>query len=74
MTMQTVTYDDALWQIVPKENTNEMGVAGRKEHRISDGQIDYTYKAMLQAAPKPPIVADEVGVKTQEVNHVQNFK
>ena len=60
MTMQTVTYDDDLWQIVPKEPAKEMCEAGGKEHRISDGQIYYTYKAMLQAAPKPPIVDDEL--------------
>ena len=43
------------WQLVPIEPAKEMCEAGVKEHRISDGQIYYTYKAMLKDAPKPPI-------------------
>ena len=69
--MQTVTYDDALWQIVPKEPTNEMYEVGVKTHRKSGGQIDYTYKAMLQAAPKPPIVADDLVKDAERYRYIR---
>ena len=69
--MQTVTYDDDLWQIVPKEPAKEMCESGVKEHRISDGQIDYTYKAMLQAAPKPPVVADDLVKDAERYQYIR---
>ena len=71
MTMQTVTYGDDLWQIVPKEPTEEMCEAGVKEHRISDGQIYYTYKAVLQVAPKHPIVADDLVKDAERYRYIR---
>lgn len=58
--MKTVTYDPDQWQLVPKTPTNEMAVAGTKvglRNPAINGVAQY--RAMLAAAPQPPVVEVE---------------
>lgn len=49
--MKTITYDENKWQLVPKEATDEMVVAGYKRDARSMPRTFYS--AMLTAAPEP---------------------
>lgn len=51
------------WKLVPVDPTLEMvksgEFAGDVEIYIGDDAAEYTYKAMLAAAPQPPKLSDE---------------
>lgn len=51
MTKVTVTFDPALWQVVPKEPTDVMFDAG-----LSGSSIRDTIRRAIAAAPQPPSV------------------
>ena len=53
--MKTVTFDEAQWQLVPKEPTVEMQAAGLSARIERDQNTANTYKAMLAAAATPPV-------------------
>lgn len=49
MTLRTITYDDAEWQVVPREPNEAMVRAG-----LAASFTANKYLAMLAAAPEPP--------------------
>ncbi len=52
--MKTVSFDESEWQLVPVEPTPEMLDA------VSwPGIANFTYSAMLEAAPQPPKLSNE---------------
>lgn len=56
--MKTITYDENLWQLMPKEPTADMLDAARRSpvgcYTISNGVCLRVWSAFLAAAPKPP--------------------
>jgi len=56
--MKTVTYDPALWQVVPKEPTSKMIHAGFTDRNGNFGS-ESQWKAMREAAPSPPEIEQE---------------
>ena len=57
--IQTITYDADLWQLVPINPTEKMYDKANKYLNTVFNSFLWAYKAMLQAAPKPPIVKSD---------------
>ena len=54
--MKTVTFDETQWQLVPKEPTEVMRLAGVEAGVASKtGWCPVAYRAMLANAPQPPV-------------------
>lgn len=59
MNLTTVTFDADLWQVVPKEPTEAMGLVGKQTIKNSSKMFARqmainAFKSMLSAAPTPP--------------------
>ena len=59
MILRTITFDDELWQVVPKEATMYQVAVGARhssesDHIVARGQAIAIYDTMLAAAPEPP--------------------
>ena len=53
--MKTVTFDESVWQLVPKVPTREMIEQGNAAmaYDCCSGDASDAYQAMLSATPKP---------------------
>lgn len=59
MTLRTIRFDDAEWQLVPKKATRYQVVVGAThsssgDYMVARGQAIAIYDDMLAAAPEPP--------------------
>ena len=80
MTLRTITFDDAEWQVVPREPTERMilelmAVGLRNAEYANEGptakEIAQGYACMLSVAPEPPaqqLIGDEAADEIERLD------